>query len=128
GFQSSEACMALVGAQFQSHGWAQMSETVAAHEHPVMRDYDGFESLDETYVHHKHNEQKRTVLSYRIEGAQREPWTWVRQHGKGRVFYTAWGHDEHTWGQPGFQNLLERGIRWAAGRDPAEAGPYHSRG
>jgi putative membrane-bound dehydrogenase-like protein len=48
----------------------------------------------------------------------REPWTWVRTHGKGRVFYTAWGHDERTWGNPGFQNLIERGIRWAAGKDP----------
>ncbi|MCH8830364.1 MAG: ThuA domain-containing protein, partial [Planctomycetes bacterium] len=47
----------------------------------------------------------------------REPWTWVRTHGKGRVFYTTWGHDHRTWGNAGFQNLLERGIRWAAGAD-----------
>src|SRR5439155_9223912 len=38
--------------------------------------------------------------------------------GKGRVFYTAWGHDRRTWTNPGFQNLVERGIRWAVGRDP----------
>ncbi|MFP6693664.1 MAG: PVC-type heme-binding CxxCH protein, partial [Pirellulales bacterium] len=49
----------------------------------------------------------------------REPWTWVRTHGKGRVFYTAWGHDQRTWGNAGFQNLVERGIRWAAGDDPS---------
>ena len=45
-----------------------------------------------------------------------EPWTWVRTQGKGRVFYTAWGHDERTWGNPGFQDLVERGIRWAANK------------
>src|SRR5262249_38732226 len=43
-------------------------------------------------------------------------WTWVRTQGKGRVFYTAWGHDDRTWGTPGFQELVERGIRWATGR------------
>src|SRR5437016_374022 len=44
--------------------------------------------------------------------------------GKGFVFYTAWGHDQRTWSHPGFQNLLERGIRWACGQDPALAGDY----
>ncbi len=29
--------------------------------------------------------------------AGREPWTWVRTHGKGKVFYTAYGHDERVW-------------------------------
>ena len=44
-----------------------------------------------------------------------EPWTWIRTQGKGRVFYTAWGHDQRTFGNPGFHNLVERGIRWAIG-------------
>src|SRR5262249_44893720 len=30
----------------------------------------------------------------------------------------AWGHDERTWSNPGFQELIERGIRWATGGDP----------
>jgi putative membrane-bound dehydrogenase-like protein len=47
--------------------------------------------------------------------AKEEPYTWTRQYGKGRVFYTAYGHDERTWSQPGFQQLLERGILWAVG-------------
>ena len=53
----------------------------------------------------------------------KEPWTWVRTQGKGRVFYTAWGHDQRTWSNPGFQNLVERGIRWATRRDPANVRP-----
>jgi putative membrane-bound dehydrogenase-like protein len=126
-FQNSDACIALIGAQFKSHGWARMRETIAQPDAAVIRGYDGFESLDETYVHHKHNDKDRTVLSYRIDGDKREPWTWIRQHGKGRVFYTAWGHDHHTWSHPGFHNLIERGIRWSAGGNPHEAGPFHSR-
>src|SRR5262249_51186316 len=97
---------------------------IVAPEHPLMRGFGGFESWDETYVHTKHNEKDRTVLEVRVEGEHREPWTWVRTQGRGRVFYTAWGHDHPTFSKPGFQNLVERGILWAAGRNPADAGNY----
>ena len=88
-----------------------------------MKGFRAFESWDETYVHTKHNEKDRTVLEYRAEGDGKEPWTWVRTQGKGRVFYTAWGHDQRTWGNPGFQELVERGIRWAVGQDPTTGDP-----
>ncbi|HXX94667.1 MAG TPA: PVC-type heme-binding CxxCH protein, partial [Planctomycetota bacterium] len=111
-FRNSEKFIALVGAQFKSHGTGTFRTTLLRPEHPVMQGVPDFESWDETYVHTKHNEENRTVLATR-EG---EPWTWVRTQGKGRVFYTAWGHDERTWGNPGFQKLLEQGLRWASGR------------
>src|SRR5262245_58068440 len=120
-FLNSPNYIDLVGAQFQRHGTGTFTTTVADPDHPVMKGYKGFESFDETYVHTKHNEKDRTVLEYRPEGKDKEPWTWVRTQGKGRVFYTAWGHDHRTWGNPGFHELVERGILWAAGRDPAAA-------
>jgi putative membrane-bound dehydrogenase-like protein len=120
-FLNSPKYVELVGAQFKSHGTGTFRTLVAESDHPVMKGFKAFESWDETYVHTKHNEQGRTVLEYRVEGDVKEPWTWVRTQGKGRVFYTAWGHDQRTWGNPGFQNLIERGIRWAVGRDPGEA-------
>jgi putative membrane-bound dehydrogenase-like protein len=118
-FLNSPKYIALVGAQFKSHGTGTFRTTVAAADHPILKGFQGFESWDETYVHTKHNEQGRTVLEYRIDDKGKEPWTWVRTQGKGRIFYTAWGHDQRTWGNPGFQNLVERGIRWATGHDPS---------
>lgn len=123
-FRNSDDIVNLMGAQFKRHGAAVMTAVSAGVEHPIMDGYKGFSSWDETYVHHLHNDKSRTVLQYREGGVQaagnvREPWTWVRHHGKGRVFYTAWGHDERTWNQPGFHDLLERGIRWACGQDLA---------
>ena len=123
-FRNSPAWIDLVGAQFQKHGMGEFRTVNVAPEQPVMQGFGGFKSFDETYVHTKHNDRGRTVLEERIEGDQREPWTWVRTEGKGRVFYTAWGHDQRTWSHPGFHNLVERGIRFAAGRDPATAGVY----
>ena len=121
-FRNAPEVVALMGGQFKRHGTSVFATQLAAVEHPIMKGFHGFTSWDESYIHHLHNEENRTVLEYRVEGPQedgqtREPWTWVRTHGAGRVFYTAWGHDERTWGQTGFQNLIERGIRWACGAD-----------
>lgn len=123
-FRNSPEVVALMGGQFKRHGTGVFRTEIDRPEHPIMRGFGGFESWDETYVHHLHNERNRTVLAFRVDNQGREPWTWIRTHGKGRVFYTAWGHDQRTWSQPGFQNLVERGIRWSAGGDPAEAGDY----
>lgn len=126
-FRNSDDYVKLVGAQFQRHGMDLVRTRIEAVEHPILKGFGGFDSFDETYVHTKHNPENRTVLETRAEGQTHEPWTWVRTHGKGRVFYTAWGHDDRTWGHPGFRNLLERGIRWAAGQDAANAGPFSDR-
>ena len=114
-FQNSPKYIALVGAQFKSHGTGTFRTVIAEPDHPIMKGFQGFESWDETYVHAKHNEKDRIVLEYRVDGKVKEPWTWVRTQGKGRVFYTAWGHDQRTWSNVGFHELLERGMRWAVG-------------
>ena len=123
-WRNNKDIVALMGGQFLRHGGQVFTTVIAEPNHPIMKGYGSFTSWDETYIHHLHNEENRTVLEYRIEGDQaegndREPWTWVRTHGKGRVFYTAWGHDQRTFNQPGFHNLVERGIRWACGDDPS---------
>ncbi len=123
-FLNSPKYIALVGAQFRRHGGEVFRTEIAKPDHEVMRRFGGFESWDETYVHHKHNDDGRIVLSYRKEGDGKEPWTWVRREGKGRVFYTAWGHDARTWGNPGFQNLVERGIRWVSRKNVASVPAY----
>ncbi|MCO8121476.1 ThuA domain-containing protein [Stieleria sp. TO1_6] len=123
-FRNSPKMIALMGAQFIRHGTGVFRPEIAAPDHELMQGFGGFQSWDETYVHHLHNETDRTVLEYRVDSDGREPWTWIRTQGDGRVFYTAWGHDTRTWTNPGFVNLVERGLRWAAKQDPQTAGPY----
>jgi putative membrane-bound dehydrogenase-like protein len=126
-FQNSEEFIRLVGAAFKSHGTGTFGTVRTAADHPAIRGVPAFESWDETYVHTKHNPVNRAVLEVRRENGHDEPWTWVRTYGKGRVFYTAWGHDQRTWGNAGFQQLVGQGIRWTVGdwaltqiaRDPA---------
>ena len=116
-FLNSPKYIDLVGAQFSKHGTGTFRVDNILPTHPIMKGYKSFESWDETYVHTKHNPKDRIVLEERKDDSGSEPWTWVRTQGKGKVFYTAWGHDARTWSNPGFQNLLERGIRWATNGD-----------
>jgi len=113
-FQNSPKYIEMVGGQFKSHKTDSFSTTIVNKEHPVMKNVKEFITWDETYVHDKLAADIE-VLMERIEGEHHEPWTWVKSIGKGRVFYTAYGHDERTWSQPGFQQLVKEGILWAVG-------------
>ncbi len=132
-FLNSPAYIDLVGAQFSKHGAETFTTEIVEPTHPIMQGSTSFESWDETYIHTKHNDRNRTVLEVRKQGGQAsdrdaEPWTWVRTQGQGRIFYTAWGHDQRTWSHPGFHSLIERGIRWACNRDLSKVVPYVDRG
>jgi uncharacterized protein len=111
-FRNSAQYINLVGAQFMEHGTGTFTADIVAKEHPTMQNVEPFSTWDETYVHHKLADDI-TVLMERVEGQHHEPWTWVKNYGKGKVFYTAYGHDERTWKHPGFQNLVKEGILWA---------------
>jgi len=120
-FNNQPRLIALTGGQFKRHKTGTFRTKIVEPDHPVMRGFAGFESWDETYVHTKHNDDGRVILSRRQTDGEDEPWTWVRTQGKGRVFYTAWGHDRRTWSNAGFHELIERGIRWATGDDDPAA-------
>jgi type 1 glutamine amidotransferase len=118
-FRNSDRIVALIGGQFKSHAAITAFTTkIIAPDHPIMQGFGSVVTMgDEPYVHAKHNENNRTILEVRGE----EPYTWTRTEGKGRVFYTAWGHDQRTWKDPGFHDLIERGIRWAVGQPLPES-------
>src|SRR3954470_24852214 len=95
-FLNSTNYLELVGARFKSHNTGVFQERILQADHPVLQGVSPIQSWDETYVHERHN-TNRIVLAERVEGDHHEPYTWVRTSGKGRLFYTAWGHDQRTW-------------------------------
>ena len=113
-FRNSDTFVELVGGQFSSHEDGIFTAEIVQPDHPAMANVQEFETWDETYVHSQLTAD-RTVLMERVEGDHREPYTWVRSHGEGRIFYTALGHDERTWSQPAFHDLLAAGVLWAVG-------------
>ena len=125
---SAEYVDKLVGGQFFRHKMDTIQMRLIEKPNSMLAGLPHLKAYDETYIH-THLQPDNNVLAVRDvkptqaadvtaagrPGAVEEPYTWTRQYGKGRVFYTAYGHDERTWSQPGFQQMLERGILWAVG-------------
>ncbi|WP_416377777.1 PVC-type heme-binding CxxCH protein [Algoriphagus sp. D3-2-R+10] len=115
-FKNSDWYIETIGGQFASHGEGEFTAEIVAPDHEIMQGLKAFTTWDETYVHQRVNHDM-TVLTERVDGEHKEPYTWVRNVGKGRVFYTAYGHDERTWKNAGFLALVKNGIFWAMGDD-----------
>ena len=115
-FKNSEWYLSTIGGQFLSHGNGAFTTKILSKSHPVLAGVSEFETIDETYVHQKLNPDM-TILMENIQGSKHEPYTWVRKQGKGRVFYTAYGHNDTTWKKPNFLKLVTNGILWAIGDD-----------
>src|SRR5439155_1312802 len=77
---------------------------------------DGFEMNEEWYSLKDFTDDVHVLLVQEtgtMKGTeyQRPPYpaTWVRAHGKGRVFYTSMGHRDDVWASPIFRDILTGG-------------------
>jgi len=111
-FQNSPEYINMVGGQFKEHKTGTFSATIVDSKHPIMKGVNAFSTWDETYVHQKIAKDIH-VLTERVEGDHHEPYTWVKNYGKGKVFYTAYGHDQRSWTNPDFLKMLENGVVWS---------------
>jgi type 1 glutamine amidotransferase len=102
----------LVGATLQPQGGGEFTAAIVQPANPVVQGLEPFTTWEESLASAP-AAAGRTVVMERVDAQGRQPWTWLKTQGKGRVFYTAYGHDERTWSNPGFQNLVERGIVWS---------------
>jgi putative membrane-bound dehydrogenase-like protein len=112
-FAGSERYASLLGAQAKIGTGSEFTAEIVQPAHPAVEGVKPFATWDEAVVYTKQNPADRTVLMERADANGRTPWTWVRTQGKGRVFYTAYGHDERTWTNPGFQSLIEKAVVWS---------------
>ncbi len=120
-FAGSGKYGSLVGGRYQAKDPTDFTAEIVQPGHPVMRGVEPFQTTDEAYAEPAQAAADRTILMDRVDGAARAPWTWVRSEGKGRVFYTGYGHDERTWTRPGFQTLVTNAVLWTVA-EPARQG------
>jgi len=108
----------LLGAQFTGHGHmadftvktTEGAGAVTPRLRPEMVVFDEF------YVLRRRTKARRTVVQTGWWEHQEYPLTYARRYGKGRVFYTALGHDERVFTHPDFQQLVTKGLLWATGQ------------
>ncbi len=114
-FRNNPEVVSLIGGMFKSHGEGSFSAGILESEHPAMQGVWPFTTeWDETYVHER-LANDIVVLMERVDSTGREPYAWVKEYGRGRVFYTAFGHDARTFKNPGFIQLVKSGLLWAVG-------------
>ena len=117
----------LFGGRFVSHDAAIFSTHILQPGHPAMHGVQAFQSWDETYVMRATTSDRIILAERPVAGQAPMPWTWVRAQGKGRVYYTASGHDARTWSLPEFQSQLAVAIEWATGHDATATLISHGR-
>lgn len=132
--KSSDAYVEMVGGNFAGHPWTAGGEHgFVNHEptHPAVAMYpDRFGWKDEIYQYGPRYkpENQRVLLSIDMAASTpKMPWhvpvAWVRDYGRGRVFYTNLGHNDATWKDEAFCQHLVQGIAWSLGRVDGSAAP-----
>ncbi|HEX2036555.1 MAG TPA: ThuA domain-containing protein [Chloroflexota bacterium] len=117
--------LALVGAKFVKHPpHGPFTVRVADPDHPITQGLPTIEIEDECYQSEYPDRAALRVLqtSHHTAGIDGEPSSWVREIGRGRLFYSALGHDARSFAHPQLRELLNRGLRWAAGLTPVQTG------
>jgi type 1 glutamine amidotransferase len=120
----------LIGGYFNDHPWHQrVTVDVVEPRNPIVSFLaPSFQINDEIYQISDFQWESSQVL-LKLDPASVDlknprvrrrfygwPLAWTRQDGKGRVFYTALGHEQVVWKDSRYQQLLLNAIRWAMGQ------------
>jgi type 1 glutamine amidotransferase len=118
----------MVGGWFDNHPWNVFDAPVIVEDpdFPAMKAFPPrFTIHDEIYEHKNFLRDKVRVLAsldaskldYTKPGIHRAdrdfPVAWAKMYGKGRVFYSTFGHAEETWDEPRVQKMYLEAIKWA---------------
>lgn len=133
----------MIGARFDEHPWGVFEATVIVDDplFPAMKHFPPiFTMRDEHYQHKDFSRDKLRVLAHldaskldlKNPRARRTdgdfPVAWAKMYGKGRVFYSAFGHAAENWDNPLTQKMYFEAIKWSLGMTDAEISPSTSIG
>ena len=100
---------------FGFHGGQSIHVDVTERKNPITRGISEWDMLDETYTM-ADAETRSDVLLTTLHAKSMKTLGWTRQHGKSRVFCLQSGHDNQTWQDARFRQILQCGIHWTARR------------
>jgi uncharacterized protein len=124
-FRASLKYHLLLGGDFVAHPAGEAfpfpyEVTITDHDHEVTEGVNNFKVASEQY--YMHTDSNNHVLAETVFTGDHYPWldglrspvAWVRQWGRGRVFYHSIGHDPSTLDDPDVRRLTLQGLRYAA--------------
>ena len=141
-FMSWPAFGQMLGGRFDGHPWGVIAAPIIVEQpgFPGMSSFHTGEVLtDEMYQIHGVDRANTDVL-LRLDPRHLDlkhagvhnlngdfPLAWAKTYGKGRVFYSALGHDLTTWDNPQIQQMYFQAIQWALGLTPGPVRPHGRR-
>ena len=108
----------IVGIQdrsFGHHPEQTLRVEIANSEHPITTNLNAWEMADETYMMDEPGADSDILLTVDHPKSMRAI-AWTRLQKQARVFCIQSGHDNLTWSNPNFDEIVARSIRWAARR------------
>lgn len=113
-FLDRKGYVEMIGTQFTGHGpVAQFDVELAPDAREILpRMASRFIVVDEFYQIESRTRAALRPLMHGWWQFEKKLLGYVRDYGKGRVFYTALGHDERVFRHPEFQNLIFKGLRY----------------
>jgi type 1 glutamine amidotransferase len=88
---------------------------IADKKHPITRGMSDFEIHDETYKNCAFEADNHVLLTTDHPTSDKTI-MWTRKYGKARVCTIQLGHDSKAYENPNYRMLLDRAVRWCAGR------------
>jgi type 1 glutamine amidotransferase len=134
----------MMGGYFDNHPWGIFNGRVIveAPDFPAMRHFGpSFTKVEEFYVLREKPYSRDIVrvlahldptgLDFGNPAYHRKdrelPVALARNYGKGRTFWSNFGHAAETWDDPDIQRMYLEAIKWAMGLIPGDATPRRSR-
>jgi len=84
-------------------------------QHPIARGLKSWDMIDETYTMVEPESGSRILLTVDHPQSMKAI-GWTRQYRKSPVFCYQSGHDNQTWVDSGFREVLRRGLLWCVGQ------------
>jgi hypothetical protein len=127
----------MIGGYFDQHPWHQkVVVNVEDRAFPATKHFpSSFEVTDEIYQFKDYSRDRVRVLMSldpssvdltkpSVHRTDKDfAVTWVRDYGKGRVFYSSLGHEEQIWDRPDIQQMWLEAVKWAMGMTKGDATP-----
>jgi uncharacterized protein len=126
----------MVGGYFDGHPWGTFDAPVIVTDpgFPAVKHFPrSFQIHDEIYQTKEFDPAKVRVLmtldtakvDMTKEGVkyQKIPITWVREYGKGRVFYSGFGHPPEVWERDDIRKMWTEAVKWVLGLTDGDATP-----
>ena len=128
----------MIGGYFDGHPWNQFQAPIVTEdaEHPITRHFPKtFIAFDEIYQARAYSREKVRVLlsmdadklDLKKNGVKRTDRdfaiAWVKKYGKGRVFYSTFGHRDEMWDRADIQKMWLEAAKWTMGMTEGDATP-----